>query len=224
MARSQFRSAQVASLAAVTLAALAVAPGCVERKLVIESDPPGAVLYVDDVRMEQTTPVVVPVEWGGERRVTLMAPGHEVLETGVHIEDPWFTMFPIDVFAEFLWPATIEDHQTARFTMTPYLSASERLSEEDKRRLGQDLASLKVRAELYRAGGAEGPVSGGRQPTATPKATPKTPKATQAQRPAEPQPRQAKPDADKQAPRSSDHPAPGQRPGAPLPRPKKDGK
>jgi PEGA domain-containing protein len=150
-ARRQRAPAARAALAAVA-AALAPA-GCVERKMMIRSDPPGAVITLDGERIEQRTPAEVPFDFGGTRGVTLAAPGHKLLESTAEVADPWFTYFPLDVFAEFLWPGTIEDVQEFDFTLEPYAAASTTSKEELRRRLDE----LKLRAESFRAGGADGP-------------------------------------------------------------------
>src|SRR4051812_22573378 len=99
------------SFAAAALATALTLPGCVERKMMIRSDPPGALISLDGQDAELRTPAEIPFDFGGTRAVTLTAPGHKVLETTAKLEDPWFTYFPLDVFAEFLYPGTIEDTQ-----------------------------------------------------------------------------------------------------------------
>ena len=127
--------------------------GCVERKMMLRSDPAGAVITLDGERLEERTPAEVPFEFGGTRGVTLAAPGHKLLETTAVVEDPWFTYFPLDVFAEFLWPGTITDVQEFDYQLVPYGTASAESNEAAKRKLDE----LKLRAESYRAGGADGP-------------------------------------------------------------------
>lgn len=142
------------AIAASAAAAAAVASGgCVERKMMIRSDPPGAVITLDGERLEQRTPAEVPFDFGGTRGVTLAAPGYRLLETTAHVDDPWFTYFPLDVFAEFVWPGTIEDVQEFEFQLVPYASKSTKTDDEAKRKLEE----LKLRAASYRAGGSEGP-------------------------------------------------------------------
>ena len=42
----------------------------------------------------------------------------------VEVSAPWYQWFPIDLVAEFLWPATIVDEHVFDFTLSP-ISASE---------------------------------------------------------------------------------------------------
>ena len=139
---------------AAALAALALAlAGCVERKMLIRSDPPGALISLDGTDTELRTPAEIPFDYGGTRGVMLSAPGHRVLDTTAKLEDPWFTYFPLDIGAEFLWPFTIHDDQAFDFKLEAYGTLTPDLKAEAKKRL----AELKLRAEEYRAGGSEGP-------------------------------------------------------------------
>jgi hypothetical protein len=145
-----------AAFALSAVAAVVVAAGgCVERKMMIRSDPPGAVITLDGERLHERTPAEVPFDFGGTRGVTLSAAGYRLLESTAEVEDPWFTYFPLDVFAEFLWPGTIEDVQEFDFALQPYGSASPETSDKDATR--RKLDELKRRAESFRAGGSDGP-------------------------------------------------------------------
>jgi hypothetical protein len=142
----------LAVLAALT--ALVASAGCVERKMMIRSDPPGALITLDGHDTELVTPAEVPFDFGGTRAVTLAAPGHKVLDTTAELDDPWFTYFPLDIGAEFLWPGTIHDVQTFDFKLEAYQPG---LSAEAKADTRKRLSELKLRAAEYRAGGSEGP-------------------------------------------------------------------
>jgi hypothetical protein len=144
--------ARAASAAALVLAA-AASGGCVERKMMIVSDPPGAAITLDGVDTELVTPAEIPFDFGGTRAVTLIAPGKRVLETTAKLEDPWFTYFPLDIGAEFLWPGTIHDVQTFDYKLESY----EPLDRSKIPELQKRLDEVKLRAAQYRAGGAEGP-------------------------------------------------------------------
>ena len=135
------------------LAMLLALAGCVERKMLIRSDPPGALITIDGEATQLRTPAEIPFDFGGTRAVTLSSPGRKLLETTAEIHDPWFTYFPLDIGAEFLWPGTIHDVQTFDYKLEPYAQwTPDRLSDTKKL-----LSDLKLRAEEYRAGGSEGP-------------------------------------------------------------------
>jgi PEGA domain len=139
---------------AAALAVLVAAAGCVERKMLIRSDPPGATITLDGQTLDTRTPTEVPFDFGGTRSVTLSAPGCRVLETTAELVDPWYTYFPLDIGAEFLWPGTIHDTQAFDFKLEPYAA---QLTPDLKAEAKKRLADLKLRAEEYRAGGSEGP-------------------------------------------------------------------
>jgi hypothetical protein len=157
--------------AAAIAASLAIA-GCVERKMMIRSDPPGALITVDGEDSELKTPAEIPFDFGGTRAITLTAPGHKVLDTTAKLEDPWFTYFPLDVFAEFLYPGTIRDTQVFDYKLQPWSAA---VSPDEISRLKQKISDLKLRAAEYRAGGAEGPGKAP-PPPPPPATTPPAPK------------------------------------------------
>ncbi len=184
------RSAVALAAVAVTLLAL---PSCVERKMVVRSDPPGAMLSLDGRDLEARTPATVPFTFGGTRRVTLTAPGHAVLESTAELADPWYTYFPLDVGAEFLWPFTIHDEQTFDYKLQPLAPIERHLTSEQEAILRKKLADLRLRAAEYRAGGSEGP--GRVEPAAKPpEAAPaEQPKPPEQPKPAEPQPAEPAP-------------------------------
>lgn len=99
----------------VVLALLPLLAGCVERKMMIRSDPEGAPAWVDEEPVG-TTPVEVPFEHYGRRRIrvgpiTDEAGSVQYLEAERMLETvpPWYELFPLDFFSEVLWPGTLVD-------------------------------------------------------------------------------------------------------------------
>lgn len=97
---------QKAWLGAVLL--LLLASGCVERRYVITSDPPGALVYRNNVPIG-TTPVDDFFVYYGEYEFTLVKPGFETLRAKVKIEAPWYEYPPLDFVSENLVPYKIRD-------------------------------------------------------------------------------------------------------------------
>lgn len=172
---------------AAALLAAAALPSCVERKLVIESDPPGAVVTLEDEVQEGRTPLEVPFHWDGVRRVTLAAPGHEVLETTADVEARWYDWFPLDVVAEFLWPMTIRDERRFEFRLKPYVESRADF-EPHLPDLRARLAALKTRAAQHRAGGSDGPGGETAAPPAAEEPPPPPPPARSEEPPPPPPP------------------------------------
>ena len=117
-------------LAAALMAAGAVAGlgGCVERTIVIGSDPPGALVMLNDVEVGHTPVTVLPFTWYGDydvrgcdteknvgtRERSDHVSGTTCIRTKRQPVTPWFEIIPIDLFAE-LWPGQFKDEQVWAF-------------------------------------------------------------------------------------------------------------
>ena len=133
-----------------------MAAGCVERKLLIRSDPPGARVYLNsEPALEEAAPVELPFEFYGDYAVRLTLPGHKDLEAVAPVDPPWWSWPPFDFITEVLWPGTIEDHREFAFKMEPM--PPERTFEESEahnREMVERAEELR-RRERERPGGEE---------------------------------------------------------------------
>ncbi len=84
----------------------AFAAGCVERELKIITVPQGAMVTLNDEQIGQT-PVKVSFNWYGDYYVMLSKDGYETLNTHRMLNGPWYDHFPLDFFAEVVWPFRI---------------------------------------------------------------------------------------------------------------------
>jgi len=100
------------------LVACLVATGCVQRRMTIRSNPPGALVYVDDYQVG-TTPVSTDFIYYGTRKIRLVKDGYETLTVRQPFPLPWYQVFPLDFFSENLWPAEIRDERVVDLAMTP---------------------------------------------------------------------------------------------------------
>ena len=141
----------------IAVACAAALAGCVERRMVIRSQPAGARLLLDLEEIEGRTPLELPFQWGGTREVVLLAPGYEVFEGRARLEDRWHSYFPLDLFAELLYPGTIEDVQAFDFELTPYLAGDQPFTADHEAEIERRLADLRRRADDHRRGGSAGP-------------------------------------------------------------------
>lgn len=98
-----------------TLAVLATT-GCVRRRLTVRSNPPGAIVHVDNQRIG-TTPCSVDYVYYGTREIRLSAPGYETLTVNQPLPAPWYETPGIDFISEVLVPARIEDTRTVNFNL-----------------------------------------------------------------------------------------------------------
>jgi len=109
--------------------------GCVHRRLTIRSDPPGALVRLED-REVGRTPVTVSFDFYGVRTISLEKDGYVRLVRDTEIKAPWYQVFPIDFFAEVLYPGHIFDDHTVEFALErrhPYSGAdSAKLLERGK--------------------------------------------------------------------------------------------
>jgi hypothetical protein len=124
--------------------------GCVERKLLIRSDPPGGVALVDN-RIVGVTPVTVPFTFYGARKVEVRwdtfledVPRFEPAEETRYVNPPWYQIFPIDFIFEFVWPFTISDERVFSFKL-------KRLAELDPDTADERESRIINRAETMRA-------------------------------------------------------------------------
>lgn len=81
--------------------------GCVKRTLLIESDPPGALVYLNDQEVGRT-PVIVPFTWYGTYDVRLEKEGYRTLHTEQELEQPWWEHPGPDLFAEAIPDKRVE--------------------------------------------------------------------------------------------------------------------
>lgn len=92
--------------------------GCVQRRLMIVSKPPGALVYVGNQEVG-TTPVAVNFTYYGTRQVRLVKDGFETLVDQLYVPAPWYQIPPLDFVAETLNPVTVTDRRTVEYTLLP---------------------------------------------------------------------------------------------------------
>jgi len=109
---------RVPSLICLATALCLLAPGCVRRRLMIRSDPPGAMAYVDNQPIG-TTPCATGFVYYGTREIRLVKPGFETLTVNQPIPAPWYQLPPFDFASENVVPHEIQDFRTVSFNMIP---------------------------------------------------------------------------------------------------------
>jgi len=105
--------------ACVGLAVIMALGGCVERKLTVNTEPSGAVVWLNDEEIG-TSPVTVEFNWYGDYKVRIFKDGYETLNTHRKLERPTHDKFPFDFFAEVLSPKQIVDEYEWEFVLTTY--------------------------------------------------------------------------------------------------------
>ena len=94
--------------------------GCVQRRLTIRSNPPGALVYVDDYQIG-TTPVSTDFVYYGTRKVRLVLSGYETLTVLQPIPTPWYEYPGLDFVSENLVPGEIRDERVVDFQLKPQM-------------------------------------------------------------------------------------------------------
>ncbi len=108
----------IAAACLVWLLLVACLTGCVRRRMTIRTNPPGAVVYVDDYEIG-ATPVSTNFVHYGTRRIRIAKDGYETLTVEQPIPAPWYQIPPLDFFAETVIPVEIRDHRTLNYQLVP---------------------------------------------------------------------------------------------------------
>ncbi len=78
------------------------ATGCVRRRMTIRSNPPGAMVYVDDQQIG-LTPVSTEFTYYGTRKIRLVKDQFETMTTYHTFAAPWYQLPPLDFVTENFW-------------------------------------------------------------------------------------------------------------------------
>lgn len=89
--------------------------GCVQRIIAINSNPPGALVYLNDLEVGRT-PMSKEFLWYGDYDVVLRRDGYETLKTHAPVPAPWWQWIPIDLLAE---PLPLRDVHRFTFQLQP---------------------------------------------------------------------------------------------------------
>ncbi|RYZ61519.1 MAG: PEGA domain-containing protein [Proteobacteria bacterium] len=99
----------------VLLALPAAVGGCVTRQLSVTSEPPGALVYLND-REAGRTPFTTDFTWYGTYDVVVRKDGYDTIVAKKRVVAPWWQWMPFDFFAEIA-PWRPVDRQTMNFAM-----------------------------------------------------------------------------------------------------------
>jgi PEGA domain-containing protein len=97
--------------------------GCVERNLSVQTDPPGALVYLNDQEIGRT-PLQHDFTWYGKYDISLRMDGYKTQRTIAKLHPPLYQIPPFDLIAEML-PFRIVDQQSLSYTMEPELIQEE---------------------------------------------------------------------------------------------------
>lgn len=135
------------SRATYLLAAVLLGGACkAHRSLELTTTPPGADVRLDDEYVGRT-PLKVPFEHYGTRRVTYYLSGYRTVSKQLELAPRWYARFPLDLVTEVLLPLGLRDRRRYHEDLVP---GEEVLSLPS-------LRSVIERAQVLRESGPEGP-------------------------------------------------------------------
>lgn len=111
--------------------------GCVQRRMTIRSNPPGALVFVDNQEIG-TTPVATNFTYYGTRTIQLMKDGYETQTVKETFHAPWYQIPPLDFFSENLAFRENRDEHVVNFTLEPQkiLPTEQLLDRAEQLRMG----------------------------------------------------------------------------------------
>lgn len=89
--------------------------GCVQRTLTVRTDPPGALVYLNDQEIGRT-PVTRNFTWYGVYDLEIRLEGYESIKSTAPVIAPWWQWVPFDFFAEAFM---VTDKQELFYTLRP---------------------------------------------------------------------------------------------------------
>jgi hypothetical protein len=107
-----------------TLCLLCVSGGCVQRRMLIRSQPEGAMVTIDRQAIGQT-PVSVPFTYYGTREIQLEKDGFQTIAVRQRIRPPWYEWFPLSFFSNHFALREIRDVRRLDFELIPKVQVSE---------------------------------------------------------------------------------------------------
>ncbi len=99
------------------LLTIALACGCVRRTLSVQSDPPGALVYLNQQEVGRT-PMQKDFTWYGNYDVVLRKDGYETLKASGQVAPPFWAWPGIDLLTTIL-PIPLKDEHSLRYTLKP---------------------------------------------------------------------------------------------------------
>jgi hypothetical protein len=88
--------------------------------MTIRTNPPGALVYVDDYEIG-VTPVSTDFVYYGPRKMRLVKAGYQTQTFLQPVPAPWYQYTPLDFVTENLIPGEIRDQRVFNYQLTPQL-------------------------------------------------------------------------------------------------------
>jgi len=112
----------------ISLIFIFVNAGCVERKLIIKSNPPGADVYFNNNHIGKT-PVNFDFKWYWTHKVELKKEGYKTVTNYETIKAPPYMWIPFDLAVELL-PFKIRDYHNLSYSLEPLTKSPKKENQE----------------------------------------------------------------------------------------------
>ncbi len=123
--------------AALILLPLPILSACLERRISVVSDPPGALVTINDTEVGRT-PLTTSFDYYGSFDVQVRKEGFESVSSGRRASTPIYEIPPIDLVATAL-PVPLTTTKTWTFTLTPSPASLTRDQESELLSRARDL-------------------------------------------------------------------------------------
>lgn len=111
----QFRLATAGFIASLIIAA---STGCVRRRLTVRTNPPGALVSVDN-QIIGTSPAATSFTYYGTREIRIERDGYRTETIRRKLNPPWYEYPPLDFITETLWPLEVRDERIIDVELVP---------------------------------------------------------------------------------------------------------
>ncbi len=111
------RSMKLVAAKASVFVGMLLAGGCVQRTMHVQSDPPGALVFMNGQEIGRT-PLARDFTWYGTYDVQVRKEGYQTLSTKTRLVAPIWQWPPLDLLAE-LWPGRLKDQRYLSYTLEP---------------------------------------------------------------------------------------------------------
>jgi len=98
--------------------------GCVQRRLIVKTQPEGAFVSIDKQPVGYS-PVSVPFTYHGTREFQIEKDGYKTIAVQERIRPKWYSTFPISFITENFWPREIRDQRIFDFQLQPKTATDE---------------------------------------------------------------------------------------------------
>jgi hypothetical protein len=98
---------------------LALAAGCVERRMVITTEPYGAIVYDEMNNPLSASPADKPFTYYGKYRFKIVKDGYETLVVEENVQPPWYEWIGLDFISETVIPWNLRDVRRFHYKLQP---------------------------------------------------------------------------------------------------------